>query len=258
MRLIDTHTHFYSHEFKTDLHAAMQRADAAGVDRFYLPAIDSETHNDMLALEKQYPDKFFPMMGLHPCSVKDNYKNELAIVEKKLSERRYVAIGEIGLDHYWDTTFENQQLDAFISQIELAIQYKLPIVIHTRQAMRQTIDVVRPFTKRGLSGIFHCFGDSYDYAKEITNMGFSLGIGGVVTYKKANMSDSIKNIPLEWFVLETDAPYLAPVPFRGKRNESSYLIHIANKLAEIKNLPVEAIAEATTQNALNIFDSLHK
>lgn len=253
MRLIDSHTHLYSKEFENDFDEVLQRARNAGVARFYLPGIDSESIAGMLRLEELYPLECFPMMGLHPCSVKENYLGELKIIEEYLSKRKFVAVGEIGLDFYWDTSFKDQQFDAFNKQMELALHYKLPIVIHTRNAMKETIETVKPFAAKGLYGIFHCFGDSFETAKEITDMGFYLGIGGVLTYKKANIGDSIKGIPLDRIVLETDAPYLSPVPFRGKRNESSYLTYIAAKLAEVKNISVEEVAAVTTANAEKIF-----
>ena len=253
MRLIDSHTHLYSKEFEKDFEEVLQRARNAGVARFYLPGIDSESIADMLRLEALYPLECFPMIGLHPCSVKENFLGELKIVEEYLSKRKFVAVGEIGLDFYWDTTFKDQQFEAFNKQMELALQYKLPIVIHTRNAMKETIETVKPFAAKGLSGIFHCFGDSYETAKEITDLGFYLGIGGVLTYKKANVGDSIKDIPLDRIVLETDAPYLSPVPFRGKRNESSYLTYIAQKLAEVKNISIEEVAAVTSANAEKIF-----
>ena len=253
MKLIDTHTHLYLQEFSADIDEVMHRAANAGVTKFFLPAIDSETVNDLLNFEAAYPGRCYAMMGLHPVSVKGNYKDELSIVETHLNERAFVAIGEIGLDFYWDTTFQKEQSEAFNMQMEIALHYKLPIVIHTRNAMRQTIDAVKPFAAKGLNGIFHCFGDSYAIAKVITDTGFLLGIGGVLTYKKANVGESIKDIPLDCMVLETDAPYLTPVPFRGKRNESSYLTYIAQTLAEVKKVDIEQIAETTTLNAEKIF-----
>jgi len=207
----------------------------------------------MLQLEEQYPSEFYPMMGLHPCSVKENFLGELEIIEKYLAARSFVAVGEIGLDFYWDATFKEQQLQAFNKQMELALHYTLPIVIHTRNAMKETIEVVRPFAAKGLMGIFHCFGDTAETAKEIIQLGFYLGIGGVLTYKKANLGETLKDIPLGRIVLETDAPYLPPVPYRGKRNESSYLALIAQKLAEVKNVSVEEIAAVTSANAEKIF-----
>jgi TatD DNase family protein len=253
MRLIDTHTHFYSEEFATDFEQALQRARDEGVVKFYLPGIDSTVIDDMLKLESLYPQEFFPMMGLHPCSVKENFLEELKVVEEYLSRRKFVAAGVIGLDFYWDATFKEQQFQAFNKQMELALQYNVPIVIHTRNAMRETIEAVRPFATKGLRGIFHCFGDNYETAMEIINLGFYLGIGGVLTYKNSNVGNTLKNIPIEYIVLETDAPYLSPVPHRGKRNESSYLAFIAKKLAEVKDLPVEEIAEITSANAEKIF-----
>ncbi len=253
MRLIDTHTHFYSKEFEPDFEQALQRARNAGIARFYMPGIDSTVIDAMLRLEKLFPAEFFPMMGLHPGSVNENYLEELKIVEEYLSKRKFVAVGEIGLDFYWDTTFVKEQYNAFDKQMELALQYQLPIVIHTRNAMRETIEAVKPFAARGMKGIFHCFGENNEIAKQIINIGFYLGIGGVLTYKKANVPPALKDIDLKHIVLETDAPYLSPVPYRGKRNESSYLVNIAEKLAEIKNIPVEEVARITTENAEKIF-----
>ncbi len=254
MRLIDTHCHLYLKEFESDLPAVMQRAKNAGVEKFCLPAIDSEVIDDMLKLEELCPEKVFLMMGLHPGSVKEYYKDELKIVEDYLHKRKFIAVGEIGLDFYWDTTYTNQQLDAFNKQMEAALSYNLPVVIHTRNAMKETIDAVRPFSAKGLRGIFHCFGDSNETAKQIISMGFLLGIGGVLTYKNANLAEALKDIDLKHIVLETDAPYLSPMPYRGKRNESSYLVEVAKKLAEINNLPVEEVARITTYNAEKIFN----
>ncbi len=192
-------------------------------------------------------------MGLHPCSVSSNYKDELKIADEWLSKRRFAAVGEIGLDFYWDKTFTKEQYQAFNIQIELALQYKLPIVIHTRNAMQETINVVKEFVPKGINGIFHCFSGSYESAKEIIKAGFYLGIGGVVTYKNAGLAEVLAKIDLQHIVLETDAPYLTPVPFRGKRNESSYLKYIIEKVAQIKNCTIEEVAEMTTKNANNIF-----
>jgi TatD DNase family protein len=253
MRLIDTHCHLYLKEFENDLEQVIQRARNAGVEKFYLPAIDSEVIDDMLNLEQSHPSQFYAMMGLHPCSVKENFKDELKIVEDYLGKRKFVAVGEIGLDFYWDTTFTKEQYDAFNIQMELALDNNLPIIIHTRNAMKETIDTVKPFAARGLKGIFHCFGDSNETARQIIDMGFLLGIGGVLTYKKANVPEALEGISLDHIVLETDAPYLSPVPYRGKRNESSYLLPIAQKLAEAKNVSLEEVARITTANAEKIF-----
>ncbi|MBS1755458.1 MAG: TatD family hydrolase [Ferruginibacter sp.] len=251
--MIDTHCHLYVNEFKTDINDVIDRALAAGVEKFYLPAIDSTEHSNMLLLEERFPAFCYAMMGLHPCSVKENWLNELKIVEEWLAKRKFVAIGEIGLDFYWDTTFTEQQYKAFRIQIELALQYGLPIVIHTRNAMKQTIEVVEEYVSKGLRGIFHCFGGSIDEANRIIDAGFYLGIGGVVTYKKAGLAQVLENIDLKFMVLETDAPYLTPLPYRGKRNESSYLKFIIEKLALVKNVSVAEVETATTANAKKIF-----
>jgi TatD DNase family protein len=253
MRLIDTHCHLYLKDFTNDLQEVIQRARNAGVERFYLPGIDSEVIDDMLKLEAISPKEFIPMMGLHPCSVKENYKHEIKIVEDLFRTRKFVALGEIGLDYYWDKTFIKEQLNAFNSQMELALTYKVPIVIHTRNAMQETIDAVKPFANRGLGGIFHCFGDRLEVAQQIMEMGFYLGIGGVVTYKKSGLAETLKDVPLESIVLETDAPYLTPVPFRGKRNESSYIKYVAESIANAKGITVEQVASVTTANAEKIF-----
>ena len=251
--LIDTHCHLYLDEFKPDIKEVINRAEAEGVEKFYLPAIDSTEIDNMLLLEKNFPAKCMAMMGLHPCSVKENYKEELFIVKEWLNKRKFAAVGEIGLDFFWDTTFTEQQYEAFRMQIEWSLQYNLPIVIHTRNAMQETIDVVKEFAAKGAKGIFHCFSGSYQNAREIIDAGFYLGIGGVLTYKKSDLAEVLNKIDLKYIVLETDAPYLTPVPFRGKRNESSYLKYVVEKLAEIKNVPVEEVAAITTSNAEKIF-----
>jgi TatD DNase family protein len=224
-----------------------------GIDTIIMPAIDSTTLEAMLEVEKTYPENCMAMMGLHPCSVKENVKEELAIIEAQLQKRKFIAIGEIGLDYYWDKTFTTEQMHAFEIQMQWALDYKLPIAIHTRNAMGETIEAVKPFAKKGLRGIFHCFSGSKESAEQIISMDFHLGLGGVLTYKNAGVAEAIKDIPMEWLVLETDAPYLSPVPYRGKTNEPSYMIHVAMKLAEIKNLPLHEIASITTNNAEKLF-----
>ena len=253
MKFIDTHTHIYLSEFASDIDSVISSANKEGVKKYFLPAIDSSHHHEMLELGKKFEHCCFAMMGLHPCSVKENYKDELKIVEEYLAQRDFVAIGEIGLDFYWDKSFNNEQYEAFEIQMQWALEKNLPIVIHTRNAIQETIKCVEPFAKKGLIGIFHCFGDDEKTAKQIIDMNFYLGIGGVVTYKKSGLDETIKNIPLEKIVLETDAPYLTPVPFRGKRNQPSYIKIIAQKIADIKQVSLEEVARITTTNAEKIF-----
>jgi len=253
MMLIDTHCHLYSTEFGEEIPDVIERARKVGVQKFYLPAIDSEVIPAMLDLELTYPNVCFAMMGLHPCSVKENVDNELAIVQDWLNKRDFVAVGEIGLDFYWDKTFAAEQKKAFDLQMSWALAKNKPIVIHTRNAMQETIDMVKPYSKKGLKGIFHCFSGSHESAIQIIQMGFLLGIGGVLTYKNAGLPTALEGIGLEHLVLETDAPYLSPVPYRGKRNESSYLLEIAIKLAEVKKVSLEEVASITTANAQKIF-----
>ena len=253
MELIDTHCHLYLPSFSGDIEDVIQRALTAGVGRFYLPAIDRGNEDFMLSLEKRYPDICFAMQGLHPCSVKGNVTDELRHVEQSLSERSFVAVGEIGLDFYWDRSFEKEQFHAFHRQIEWALHYDLPIVIHSRESIVQTISVVRDHQKGKLRGIFHCFNDDEKLANQIIELGFYLGIGGTLTFKNSKLPDTIKNIGMGNIVLETDAPYLPPVPYRGKRNESSYIVYTAGKMAEILGLDLEEVARITTTNAKRIF-----
>ncbi|SEA02593.1 TatD DNase family protein [Arachidicoccus rhizosphaerae] len=253
MELIDTHTHLYSEEFKEDIEAVMQRAESASVRQFYLPAIDSTTHEAMIAIENAYPTRCHSMMGLHPCSVKEDFHKELEIIEKWLEKREFVAIGEIGLDFYWDKTHINEQYEAFKIQMEWALDRNLPISIHARDSIDECIATVKPFSDRGLQGIFHCFGGTTEQAKAIIDLNFYLGIGGVFTFKKANMPEALKDISLNHIVLETDSPYLAPVPYRGKRNESAYILPIAEALAKSKDIALETLAEITSANARKIF-----
>lgn len=253
MKLIDTHAHIYQPAFGQDREAVLARSRAAGISHILMPAIDASTHADMLQLEEQEPGYCLSMMGVHPCSVKENYKEELAIAEAHLPGRKWVAIGETGLDFYWDLTFREQQYDAFHRQAEWALHYDIPLVIHSRNATDECIDVVASHQKGGLKGVFHCFSGTHEQARRIVDLGFYLGIGGVVTFKNAGVDKALEGIDLGAIVLETDAPYLAPVPFRGKRNECSYLSHVAQKLAEIAGLGAEEIAAVTTTNAQKLF-----
>lgn len=254
MILIDTHCHLYSKTFSQDVEEVIQRAEKEGVEKFFLPAIDSECQDALLALEAKHPGTCMGMTGLHPCNVKENYRSELSFVEGELGRRPWVAIGEIGLDFYWDRTFETQQYEAFHRQIEWALQYDIPIVIHSRESMTESIGVIRAQQKGRLRGIFHCFSGDATAARQIVDLGFYLGIGGVLTYKNSGLPEAIRDIPLQSLVLETDAPYLSPVPFRGKRNESSYLKYVVHKLAEVKGVDVEEVARVTTENAQKIFE----
>lgn len=251
--MIDSHCHIYVEEFGEELDAVLQRAEESGVTSFYMPAIDSSTHEAMMETESKYFGKCFSMMGLHPCSVNESANKELAIIESYLQQRAFAAIGEIGLDFYWDTSYKNEQIHAFHKQIEWALQYKLPIVIHSRNATKECIDVVKQYSSAGLKGIFHCFGGSIEEAVEITSMNFLLGIGGVLTYKNSKLDQTLKDIDLKYIVLETDAPYLTPVPFRGKRNEPAYLKYVAEKIAEVKQITLKEVIEITSDNAKNIF-----
>ena len=254
MRFIDTHSHIYDTGFQEDMDAVMVAAKSVGIEKIYMPGIDSTCIDGMMDMETKYPGFCIPMMGLHPCYVKENYQEELAIVEGWLTKRKFAAIGEIGLDYYWDKTFAKEQQLVFEQQMQWGLEYGLPINIHTRNAMGETIEMVKPFAKKGLKGIFHCFSGSKESAEQIVEMGFLLGLGGVLTYKNAGVAEAVVNIPMEFLVLETDAPYLPPVPYRGKRNEPAFMIEVAKKLAEIKNLPLHEVAEKTSENAERIFN----
>ena len=250
---IDTHTHLYDAQFDEDRPEMIARALAAGVERMYLPNCDSGTLAAMQQLCAAFPDHCFPMMGLHPCSVKEDYKKELELVQHELKTGKYVGVGEVGLDYHWDTTFVAEQQEAFRLQIDWAIALNLPIVIHTRKSLEDGIAIVREKQQGNLKGIFHCFGGTVEEAKAIIELGFYIGIGGVLTFKNTDLAKTLSEIDLQHIVLETDAPYLAPVPYRGKRNESAYIPLIAHKLAEIKNCPVETVAAITSENARKIF-----
>ena len=254
MIITDTHTHLYSELFDDDRPSMIQRAIKSGVSRFFIPAIDSTYTEAMLHLEKEYPDHVFLMMGLHPTSVKSNYKEELAHVEQLFEARSFYAVGEIGIDLYWDKSTLSMQQDAFKKQIQLAKRKGLPIVIHCRESFEEIFDVLETERGEDLYGIFHCFTGTIEQAQRAIDFNMKLGIGGVVTFKNGKIDQFLNQIDIKHIVLETDAPYLAPVPYRGKRNESSYIINVLNKLSEIYNLPIERIAEITTANSKAVFN----
>lgn len=250
---IDTHTHLYDEQFDSDRKTSIQQAIDQGVEKMYLPNCDSSTIEGMLEVEKAFPSHCFAMMGLHPCYVKENVHDELAMMEAWLTKRTFSAIGEIGLDYHWDKTYINEQKKAFRTQIEWSLQYNRPIVIHTREATKDTIEIVKEYAPKGVRGVFHCFSGSVETAHQIIDLGFYLGIGGVLTYKNAGLQEVVQLIDLKHIVLETDAPYLSPVPHRGKRNESSYTLFIAEKLANLKGIDLTTVASITTENALKLF-----
>jgi len=253
MIITDTHTHLYSEQFEVDRTEMIQRALDAGVSRFFVPAIDSTYLNAMLDLEKSFPENIFLMMGLHPTHVKENFEEELAFVKHWLDKRNFYAIGEIGIDLFWDKTLQKQQQIAFKTQIAWAKEKNMPIIIHCRDAFDEIFEILEEVNDDQLFGIFHCFSGNLEQAKKAISYNMKLGIGGVVTFKNGKIDQFLHEIPLEHIVLETDSPYLAPVPFRGKRNESGYITKVLDKLAEIYNLTSEEIAEITTQNSKNVF-----
>jgi len=254
MTFTDTHAHLYSRKFDSDRPDMIRRAVAAGVTRMYLPNIDAESIAGMLALEASFPEHCFAMMGLHPCSVQpDTYEQELALVEKWLGDRRWAGIGETGIDLYWDKTTLGIQQAAFARQCEWAKELDLPIIIHSREANREALEVVKSAQDGRLRGIFHCFSGTLEEAQEMIGLGFMLGVGGTITYPKSTLPEVLRQVPLEHIVLETDAPYLPPVPHRGKRNESAFIRHVADMLSESKVLPLAQIARETTANAQRMF-----
>ncbi|GAB1419356.1 TatD family hydrolase [Bacteroidales bacterium] len=253
MQWIDTHTHLYLEQFDRDRDAMLGRAFDAGIVKLLLPNIDQDSVDALLALCDCYPDKCLPMMGLHPTSVKGDAELQLKVVEHQLSCRKYCAIGEIGIDLYWDRTFFDAQLRAFRLQLEWAKEMDLPVAIHTREAFPLILQLVEDAQDGRLKGVFHCFSGNDNDARRIMDMGFLLGIGGVITYKKSILPEVIKQIPTDYLLLETDSPFLPPTPHRGKRNESSFLIETARCLADIKEISMEELAQKTTQNAMNLF-----
>jgi TatD DNase family protein len=256
MKLIDTHCHLYLDDFKSDLNEIMQRTADNNVTQVFLPAIDSETHKDLIALSESNPQsglRIMPMMGLHPCSVKENFEEELKIVESHLnSDARFYGIGETGLDYYWDLTFKDQQIISFERQIQWSIERNLPIIIHSRKSTSDCIASVAKFNGQA-KGIFHCFGGTLQEAQQIIEIGFYLGIGGVITYKNSGLKEIVQQLSLDHIVLETDAPYLTPVPHRGKRNEPAYLRLVCEALAGAFGKSPAEVADITTRNALSVF-----
>ncbi|WP_372919993.1 TatD family hydrolase [Salegentibacter sp.] len=253
MILTDTHIHLYSEDFQEDQKELIEEAIQSNINRFFLPAIDSSYVPAMYELEKNFPENVFLMAGLHPTHVKDDFRDELNKVEAQFSDRNFVAVGETGIDLYWDKTTLKIQQEAFRNQIRLAKKYKLPIVIHCREAFDEIFEVLESEKSDDLFGIFHCFTGTYEQAQQALSYNMKLGIGGVVTFKNGKIDKFLNQIPLKEIVLETDGPYLAPAPFRGKRNKPVYLIKVAEKVAEVYGIPLEEVAEITTQNSKDIF-----
>ncbi|MDQ3392661.1 MAG: TatD family hydrolase [Bacteroidota bacterium] len=253
MKLIETHAHIYSKEYKDDLGFIIERSIENSVDKIYMPNIDHASIDDMLELESKYPEYCIPMMGLHPCSVKKNFEKELYLVEDWLKKRKFAAIGETGTDLYWDKTLFPYQQEAFKIQLALAKEYKVPIVIHCRDSFKETIELVESEASDDLTGVFHCFTGSIEEAQRVINAGFFLGIGGVATFKNGGLDKVLPELGLESLILETDSPYLAPVPYRGKRNEPSYITIVAERVAQLCKKDVEEVAFITTENSIKIF-----
>jgi len=251
--LIDTHSHIYSTDFIHDLDEVIQRAYSNDVKKIILPNIDSSSVKNLLDLADTYPHICIPLMGLHPTSVNHDYQEELQVVEYWLRKRKFFGIGEIGIDLYWDQSFLEEQTHAFKFQLDLARQYKLPVVIHVRDSFDEVYKVLKEMKDENLNGVFHSFTGSLEQAQQIMEIGFKIGIGGIITFKKSGLDQIIKQIDPSNLVIETDSPYLTPVPFRGKRNESSYLIHIAQKIADLHQVTVGEIARITTENARKLF-----
>ncbi len=251
----DTHAHLYLEEFDADRDQVIQRAEKEGISHLFLPNIDSTSVQEMLNVCSAWPHLCYPMMGLHPTSVRANYHDELKLMKHYLADRslRFYGVGEIGIDLYWDRTFEKEQTEAFNIQLDLSLEYGLPVAIHTRNSMEVALGIMESRNDEGLRGVFHCYSGDVAQAERALQMGFYLGIGGVITYKKSGLADVVAAMPLSSLLTETDAPFLPPVPHRGQRNESSYIPLIAQKIAEIKGVSLEEVAEATTRNAMNLF-----
>jgi TatD DNase family protein len=253
---IDTHAHIYLKDFDEDRSEILRQCSDADIQHIYMPNIDHTSMDEMMEVEHRYPDQCFSMMGLHPCSVKKDFESELYKVEEWLSKRTFAAVGEMGTDLYWDKTFWEQQQEAFKIQVSWAKKYRLPIVIHCRESINETIELLEPLLDGKLTGIFHCFSGNLEQANKIISMGFYLGIGGVVTFKKGGLDKILPDVDISKMVLETDSPYLAPTPHRGKRNSPLYIPQIAGRLAEVKNLSLQEVKLITTKNALTLFDRI--
>jgi TatD DNase family protein len=254
MHLIDTHTHIYSDKFDDDLAEVMERAAENGVQRLLLPNIDSSTTKRMWDVVNAYPERCFPMMGIHPCSVNESIADELKHIETELATGKYIAVGEIGIDLYWDKTFIKEQIAAFEQQMEWAKELNLPIAIHCRDSFDEIFESVEKVQDGNLRGVLHCFTGNEEQAKRTINLGLHIGLGGVLTFKNSGVAEAIKNVPMEKILLETDSPYLAPAPYRGKRNESSYTKLVADKLADVKEISLDEVAKITTVNAERLFN----
>ncbi len=253
MKFIDTHTHLYLDNFDADRDEVIRNAIDNGVEKMLLPAIDSSSFSAMKQLSDKYPDNCFPMIGLHPTSVKDNYETEMELVENELENSGYIAVGEIGIDLYWDSTYFEKQKDAFRRQLKLAKKYNIPVAIHTRDSFNEIYPIIKDESNEELRGVFHCFTGTVDESKKIIDLGFMMGIGGIVTFKNSGLDKVVQTIPIEYLLLETDSPFLTPAPYRGKRNQSAYLTYIAAKLAEVKGVSITEVADITTKNAEKLF-----
>ncbi len=255
-KIIETHAHLYSEEFKADIHQLMEQAQLAGVAQFVMPNIDETSIDAMLELEEKYNGICFSSMGLHPCYVKKDFEKQLYLVEDWLNKRKFVSVGEIGIDLHWDKTTLAWQEEALKIQLKLAVKHDLPVILHTRSAFKETYDLIQSLAIPHLKGVFHCFSGTVEEAQDIISLGFQLGIGGVVTFKNSGLDKVVAELPIESLVLETDCPYLAPIPHRGKRNEPSFLTIVAHKVAELKKIPVEEVIQITTTNAKQLFYAL--
>jgi TatD DNase family protein len=253
MKFVDSHAHIYADEFKEDRHDMLMRAFDAGIEKIYMPNVDHTSIDGMLELEEKYKGKCIAMMGLHPCYVKKDFEKELYLVEDWVKKHSFAAIGEIGIDLYWDTSFRSQQEEALKIQVDLAKKNGLPIVIHSRNATRETLDLLQKLKENNLKGVFHCFSGTVEEAKEVIDLDFYIGIGGVATFKNGGLDKVLPEVSIDKIILETDAPYLAPVPHRGKRNEPSYVPLIVKKVAELMKVDIEELAKKTTQNCFNLF-----
>ncbi len=258
MVFADTHTHLYLNAFDEDRDTVIKKSVLAGVEYLLLPNIDSGSITPLLNLTDKYPKNCFPMMGLHPTSVKKTYKQELKSIEDALDTRDFIAIGEIGIDLYWDKTFFREQTEVFKYQLEISLDLDLPVAIHTRDSMDETLEILSMPEYKDVKGVFHCFSGNSDHAKRCVDMGFYLGIGGVLTFKNSGLKTAIKGVPLSSILLETDSPFLAPMPFRGSRNDSSYIPIIATHLAELYVISREELAKATTENTMTLFNKIKK